>query len=86
VRISAAAIRIADGTVHTGKSHAEIILSLAKGCCKFSNLTQGFVTDTGEFLTRSEAAKIAYEAGQISEPAETVLSEDFNHWRGEEKP
>ena len=36
---------------------------------------EGFVTTSGLFLDRKEAAKLAYEMGQISEPVESLKSE-----------
>lgn len=37
---------------------------------------QGFLTDTNQFVDRYEAAEIAYEAKQISEPLSILYSED----------
>lgn len=37
---------------------------------------QGFVTSTGRFVDRAEAAKIALEAGQIPEAKDALYSED----------
>lgn len=37
---------------------------------------QGFMTSYGRFVDRHEAAKIAYEAGQIEKPLEVLFSED----------
>lgn len=36
---------------------------------------KGFVTSNGMFLDRKEAAKLAYEMGQISEPVDELKSE-----------
>ena len=38
---------------------------------------QGFINCWGEFLTREEAAEIAYELGQIPEPTCRLYSEDL---------
>jgi hypothetical protein len=38
---------------------------------------QGFVTDTGEFVDRETASKIAYQSGQIKEPKRILYSEDL---------
>jgi hypothetical protein len=59
---------------HTGKRH-DIILNAAKGALKLGE--QGFVTDSGEFVTREEAARIAFECGQIKEPKKKLFSEDL---------
>ncbi len=38
---------------------------------------QGFLTSDNRFVTREEAAIIAFEAHQINEPKETLYSEDL---------
>jgi hypothetical protein len=38
---------------------------------------QGFLTNEGEFVTRTEAAEIAFNRGQISSPRLTLYSEDL---------
>lgn len=38
---------------------------------------QGFLTTKNRFVTREEAAEIAYSAGQISSPKEELYSEDI---------
>lgn len=40
-----------------------------------SKATQGFLTNTNRFVDRKEAAKIAYEAGQVPELYEQLISE-----------
>jgi hypothetical protein len=74
--ISHAAIRMKEPpyTVFVGKHHGE--------CFKKYNtlnpkVEQGFVTDTGEFVLRSEAAGLAYNAGQIDHIPTILFSEDF---------
>lgn len=42
-----------------------------------SGLRQGFLTNTGRFVDRTEAAKIAHTAGQIAEPKPWLFSEDL---------
>lgn len=37
----------------------------------------GFVTDTGDFLSREEAAQHALECGQINAPRSGIFSEDL---------
>lgn len=39
------------------------------------SITQGFLTNTDRFVDRKEAAKIAFEAGQVSELHEQLISE-----------
>lgn len=38
---------------------------------------QGFLTNLNRFVTREEAAEIAFNAGQIREKIETLYSEDL---------
>ena len=38
---------------------------------------QGFLDSTGRFLTREEAAAVAFEAGQIDRPTPGLFSEDL---------
>jgi hypothetical protein len=51
-------------------------------CCALLNLKtigaheQGFVTTDGRFVGREEAARLAFERGQIKEPKATLFSED----------
>jgi len=37
---------------------------------------QGFLTDDG-FMTREQAARLAFEAGQIAEPKDMLFTEDL---------
>lgn len=53
-----------DSIIYLGKRHSDIINSLEKGFLK--NAEQGFITETGDFLTRTEALEHAYRCGQIS--------------------
>jgi hypothetical protein len=38
---------------------------------------QGFLTNTDRFVSREEAAKIAFESGQITEETTRLFSEDL---------
>jgi hypothetical protein len=65
------ALKATDGTVHTGHRHADIFRDRDSGKVGgeryFLNAEQGFVSDTGEFLNRVDAAKHAIACGQIKE-------------------
>ena len=64
-RIRQAAI-LQDGIIWAGKSHDEIIHTICKQTGKFNPRSpQGFITESGRFVDRKEAAKIALECGQI---------------------
>lgn len=69
-----------EGTVVTGKRHKDC---LSLGFCMPIHFSlkegevQGFLTSHRRFVTREEAARIAYIAGQIKEKKETLFSEDL---------
>jgi len=65
-----------DGVIHTGRRHHNILNS-AKPFGALKNGEQGFVTDKGEFVNRQEAARIAFECGQIKEMKKDLYSEDL---------
>ena len=63
--ITAAAIR-QSGKIYTGKRHGEIISYMVSlGYVPPITGAQGFVDDTGAFLTRHEAGAHAIACGQI---------------------
>jgi hypothetical protein len=73
--IKAAAI-IINGKICTGRRHWEIIRDNPT-TEYITQDVQGFITDTGEFVGREEAAEIAFECGQIKEPKKVLFSEDI---------
>lgn len=78
MKIAAAAI-LERGRVWTGTRHHLIIRDIVEARGKeegYVSGEQGFVTDDGRFVEREEAAKIAFEAGQIPEPKKYLFSED----------
>ncbi|MBN1757926.1 MAG: hypothetical protein JW863_06395 [Chitinispirillaceae bacterium] len=54
--------------IYTGSKHNEIGLPGERG----------FVTDTGQFLSRTEAAKHAFACGQLKTPKYMLYSEDID--------
>lgn len=44
---------------------------------KDSDIIQGFVTSSGRFVDREEAAIIAFNAGQITDKVDTLFSENI---------
>jgi hypothetical protein len=66
-----------DGVVYTGLRHNNILCDRSRpfGFLKFG--IQGFVTDTGEFLDRQQAACHAFECGQVDCIQKTLFSEDL---------
>lgn len=67
-RITYAAVKFSNGTVLTGRNHGSIISNNAldpEGIREYVKKDmQGFLTSTGRFVDRQEAALIAWEAGQ----------------------
>lgn len=69
------------GRVWTGKRHHLIIRAIVADLgVDVIPVTgeQGFVTDDGRFVGREEAAKIAFDAGQVTERKEYLFSEDLD--------
>lgn len=78
-RIREAAIMGREEVPWVGESHDKVIADMvAHGEPKPITGEQGFVTNTGQFVTREEAAEIAFEAGQIRKRVPKLFSEDFH--------
>ena len=79
----AAIQRKVDGKVWTGRRHANIIgkIELEENLDFIINseYIQGFVTDTGQFVDREEAYKIAVICNQLLHPTahQILFSEDL---------
>jgi hypothetical protein len=66
-RIKEAAVKQGDEMI-TGKRHGDIILAICRvGGKRVAQEDQGFVTEAGEFLSRSEAYDRAVACGQIKD-------------------
>lgn len=65
--IKIAAIRMEDGEVYTAQTHHLCIqrANQDRDTSHVGRHDQGFVTDTGRYVDREEAARIAIAAGQI---------------------
>ena len=80
-KIAAAALRHA-GKVYTGATHFEIIRKLIPQLdpqmvsAIALDAEDGFVTDTGRFVTRAEGFRIAKQAEQIAQPE--LADPDYN--------
>lgn len=81
--INAAAIRTTTGQVFSVPKpgrHGDVFRMLQKSGASWHGATQGFLTSEGNFVTRAEAAVIAFSAGQLPHDQtipETVFSEDL---------
>jgi len=71
--IREAAVKDRDGRINTGQRHNDIFHEMPPAMIKDSE--EGFLTFDGIFVTREEAARIAFECGQISEPVPKLFSE-----------
>ena len=79
MRIKEAAI-LRNGVIWTGKRHGDVILKIIAECGREAAPVkdiQGFVTECGKFLDRKEAARVAFEAGQVPELYNVLMSEDL---------
>ena len=67
-----------DGKIYTGKRHDIIISQIVRKTGK-KPVTgeQGFVTNSGRFVSREEAAQIAFASGQIKKQKKLFFSEDL---------
>jgi len=76
--ITAAAVNV-NGAIFTGSRHYKIINDLAKSNpdLYITQEMQGFVDDYGNFLSRYEAAELAFKCGQIKRYKTRLLSEDI---------
>jgi len=57
--------------------HDSVFLSKPDGFFNPKELVMGFITDEGTFLDREQAAKHAFECGQIKELTDCLISEDL---------
>lgn len=76
-RIMFAACKRGD-RIWTGKRHNEIIMHMMEDGEKppFFITEQGFITSTGRFVDRYEAAEVAIRAGQVTSHVSCLSSED----------
>ena len=74
--IICSALRTDHRAYYRGLRHADCYEAKAKAGDK-DGCAEGFVTSANRFVTRCEAATIAYAAGQITDPSiKTLYSED----------
>lgn len=65
--------------IMTGKRHSDIFLEMKHFDIRYDKNTaiQGFLTNNDQFVDRSEAAGIAWDAGQIDKEVDMLFSEDI---------
>lgn len=72
-----------DGVVYTGlkgQRHDSVLCDKSRPFGFLKNGVQGFVDDTGKFYNRSEAAKHAFDCGQLPNDKtcpKAIISEDL---------
>jgi hypothetical protein len=79
MRVKEAAI-MHDGVIWTGRRHSDVIRKIIDQCGREAapvRGAQGFITECGKFLDRKDAAKVAFEAGQVPELHPILMSEDL---------
>lgn len=76
--ITRAAIMFSNGEIFEGRSYSSVT-EIARKLSYNGEHIRGFVTSSGEFVLPAEAAKIAYEAGQIPNLKENLEPEDISH-------
>lgn len=79
MKIVAAAI-LRDGRIWTGKRHHLIMRQMAAELgpeIAPIDDPQGFVTEDGRFVDREEAARLAFQSGQMTRRVRTLFSEDL---------
>lgn len=78
-RIKASAVKIHENQkIYTGKRHSDCLKLAADAGEKLPiNGVQGFITNKGKFVSRHEAAKIAFSSGQTLKDEGFLYSEDL---------
>lgn len=75
MKIVKAAIRIGNKIYECRRHFEGIQAAILDGADRINQDEQGFITDEGNFVSRAEAAKIAYEAGQTETIKNPLTSE-----------
>lgn len=74
-------INIIEGFVATGRRHSNCFKTLSlifdSETVQHFECEQGFLTSSNYFVTRKEAAEIAFQAGQVKDQSHTLISEDL---------
>lgn len=72
-------VNIKTGIVVCGRRHHNVFNSIFQMFDRSpeGKVMQGFITNTDRFVSRMEAGKIAFEAGQIKRETDTLFSEDL---------
>ena len=74
--ITRPAIMFSDGEVFEGYSYSSVV-TIAHKLGFMGDKVHGFVTTSGDFVLPDEAAKIAFDNGQIKEEKDSLDIEDI---------
>lgn len=66
-----------NGVIYKGKRHKDIFMNAPRHLNIRKGGIEGFVTTSGMFLDREEAADLAFRMGQIKSHVEKLKSEDL---------
>lgn len=77
--IKHAAVKLTDGQIMRAKNHGECLhMAYCMGLKQIQGEgNQGFVTNKGRYVNRTEAAEIAFSNYQISKEVNALFSEDL---------
>ena len=77
--IKHAAVKATNGMILLGKCHADCFYQGSNIGLKMSSKAtdQGFFTNKGRYVDRTEGAKIAVTSGQVIKPCSFLFSEDL---------
>jgi hypothetical protein len=74
-KITHAAVRFENGTILKGRNHGSIMYDNSfNGGPRIEDDMMGFYTSSDRFVTRREAAEIAFKAGQINKECGALQS------------
>lgn len=66
-----------EGVIYTGRRHCDATRKAYAATGRTVRGTQGFVDESGAFLTREDAQARALQTGQLAEPVFILTSEDL---------
>lgn len=82
-----AAVKLADGTIRTGQSHADIVVGLPEGYRFSGDEVDGFLTNRGRFVDRDEAGALEGIArGAFTEDVARGADAPTSQLRGPDAP
>ncbi len=74
-RIEKAAVRTPDGKIYARQTHEDVYAWNPQASTE--GREEGFITNTGRFISREKAGEIAFKAGQTKERKNSLTSPDI---------